>query len=91
MEEDLKFEKGFSMCSISCTSLRSNCLLADIFKFDSNYIENEEKYKADYCKAEILGEGFSDSESVSEEGDEDGTFQNPSLGSCLNMLQPSRF
>ena len=56
-------------------------------------IENEEKYKADYCKAGTLGEGSSDSESVSEEGDsegdEEGTFQNSSLGSCLNMLQPS--
>ena len=86
VEEDLKFEKGLGMCSISYTSLRSNCLLADIFKFDSNYIETEEKYKADYCKAGTLGEGSSDSESVSGEGDEEGTFQNSSLGSCLNML-----
>ena len=35
VEVDRKFEKGFSMCSISCTGLRSNCLLADIFKFNS--------------------------------------------------------
>ena len=52
-------------------------------------IENEEKYKADYCKAGTLGEGSSNSESVSGEGDEEGTFRNSSLGSCLNMLQPS--
>jgi hypothetical protein len=66
-------------------------LLADIFKFDSNYIENDEKYKA--IKAEILREGSSDNEPGSEEGDsegdEEGTFENSRLGSCLNMLQPS--
>lgn len=47
----------------------------DIFKFDPNYVKNEEKYKA--IKAEILGEN-SDEESESEssedeeEGDEEG-------------------
>jgi hypothetical protein len=35
------------MCSISYTNLRSNCLLAEIFKFDPNHIENEEKYEGD--------------------------------------------
>jgi pre-mRNA-splicing factor CWC22 len=39
----------------------------DIFKFDPNYVENEEKYKE--IKAEILGED-SDEESGSEESDE---------------------
>ena len=78
LEEDLKVEEGLSTYPISCTSLRSNGLLADIFKFDANYIENEEKYKA--IKAEILGEGSSDDESGSEEGDseddDEGTFEN---------------
>jgi pre-mRNA-splicing factor CWC22 len=37
---------------------------SDIFKFDPNYLENEDKYKA--IKAEILGED-SDEESGSEE------------------------
>ncbi|KAI0956677.1 pre-mRNA-splicing factor cwc22 [Taiwanofungus camphoratus] len=42
----------------------------NIFKFDPNYIENEERYKA--IKAEILGEGSSEEESGSEESsDED--------------------
>lgn len=45
----------------------------DIFKFDPNYIENEERYKA--IKAEILGEDSSDEEgseeSESEEEDEE--------------------
>ncbi|KAA1477093.1 MIF4G-domain-containing protein [Dentipellis sp. KUC8613] len=40
----------------------------NIFKFDPNYLENEEKYKA--IKAEILGED-SDEESGSEESDSD--------------------
>ncbi|KZT24038.1 MIF4G-domain-containing protein [Neolentinus lepideus HHB14362 ss-1] len=41
----------------------------NIFKFDPNYLENEEKYKA--IKAEILGEGSDDEESGSEESDEE--------------------
>ena len=83
LEEDLKVEEGLSTYPISCTSLRSNDLLADIFKFDANYIENEEKYKT--IKAEILGEGSSDDESGSEEGDseddDEGTFENVLLTS----------
>jgi pre-mRNA-splicing factor CWC22 len=43
-------------------------LLSDIFKFDPNYLETEEKYKG--IKADILGED-SDDESGSEEGDAD--------------------
>ncbi|KAN0115923.1 hypothetical protein V8E52_006463 [Russula decolorans] len=39
----------------------------NIFKFDPNYLENDEKYNG--IKAEILGEGSSDEESGSEEGD----------------------
>jgi hypothetical protein len=62
--------------------LRSIDLLADIFKFDPNYLENEEKYNG--IKAEILGEGSSD-ESGSEEGDseddDEGTFENSLLAS----------
>lgn len=41
----------------------------DIFKFDPNYIENEERYKA--IKVEILGEGSSDEEGSEESDDED--------------------
>lgn len=45
----------------------------DIFKFDPNYTENEEKYKA--IKAEILGEDSEDESgsesSEEEEGDEE--------------------
>ena len=43
-------------------------MAADVFKFDPNYLENEEKYKA--IKAEILGDE-SDDESGSEESDEE--------------------
>ncbi|KAL1742623.1 armadillo-type protein, partial [Schizophyllum fasciatum] len=47
----------------------------NIFKFDPDYLENEEKYKA--IKAEILGEGSDDedesgSEESSEESDDEG-------------------
>jgi pre-mRNA-splicing factor CWC22 len=41
----------------------------DIFKFDSNFLENEEKYKE--IKAEILGEDSSEEESGSESDSED--------------------
>ncbi|EJD53001.1 MIF4G-domain-containing protein [Auricularia subglabra TFB-10046 SS5] len=41
----------------------------NIFKFDANYLDNEEKYKE--IKAEILGEGSSDEESGSEEEESD--------------------
>lgn len=44
--------------------------MADIFKFDPNYLDNEEKYKS--IKAEILGED-SDEESGSEEDSDDDT------------------
>ncbi|KAH9967975.1 MIF4G-domain-containing protein [Russula dissimulans] len=39
----------------------------NIFKFDPNYLENEERYKA--IKADILGEGSDESESESEESE----------------------
>lgn len=52
----------------------------DVFKFDPNYLENEEKYKS--IRAEILGEGSEDEESGSEESsseDEDeGLFRSAS-------------
>lgn len=43
-------------------------LLADIFKFDSKYLENEDRYKS--IKAEILGEE-SDDESGSDSNEDD--------------------
>ena len=47
----------------------------DIFKFDANYLDNEEKYKQ--IRTEILGEGSSDEEESgseeSESEDEEGT------------------
>jgi hypothetical protein len=46
----------------------SNLVTIDIYKFDPNYLENEERYKA--IKAEILGED-SGSESGSEEDSSD--------------------
>ena len=53
-------------------------MLTDIFKFDPDYLENEEKYKA--IKAEILGEDSSvegsELESDEEsEGEDEGRFR----------------
>jgi pre-mRNA-splicing factor CWC22 len=60
-------------------AVRCNVLLADIFKVDPNYLENEEKYKA--IKADILGDGSSDDDSESEESDteDEGTPGSSSL------------
>jgi pre-mRNA-splicing factor CWC22 len=83
LEEDLKVEEGLSTYPFWCMNLRSINLLADIFKFDPNYVEIEEKYNG--IKAEILGEGSSDEESGSEEGDseddDEGKFENTLLAS----------
>lgn len=52
----------------------------DVFKFDPNYLETEEKYKE--IKAEILGEGSDDDESGSsgsESDDEDEEAGEPKL------------
>ena len=43
-----------------------SCLL-DIFKFDPNYLENEERYKE--IKNEILGEDSDDDDSEESSGD----------------------
>ena len=75
LEEDLKVEEGLSMYPIRIMSIRSNGLRTDIFKFDPNYLENEEKYKT--IKADILGEGSDDesgSEGDSEDDDDEGMF-----------------
>lgn len=44
-------------------------LLLDIFKFDANFIENDEKYKQ--IKAEILGEESDEDDSEEEEEEEE--------------------
>ena len=79
------------MCFILCTNLRSNCLLADIFKFDSNHIENKESTKA--IKAEILGAYSSDMSQDQRRATARTTkkvrLRIHSLPRCLNMLQPS--
>lgn len=47
----------------------ANWCYLGVFKYDPDYVENEEKYKA--IKAEILGEDDSDEESGSDESDEE--------------------
>jgi len=62
-----------------------NGLRADIFKFDPNYLESEEKYKA--IKADVLGEGSPDDESGSEESDSEGD-DGGMLGRSVPYLLP---
>lgn len=56
-------------------------MLADVFKFDSQYLENEERYKS--IKAEILGED-SDDESGSG-SDEDDSEEEEGNKICLSI------
>jgi len=46
LEEDLKVEEGRGMYPICHPPFFLNGLRADIFKFDPNYLEREEKYGA---------------------------------------------
>lgn len=71
LEEELQVQEGLSG-SPALVMFATADTLADIFKFDPNYLENEEKYKA--IKQEILGEDEdeeSGSEESSDEEDED--------------------
>jgi pre-mRNA-splicing factor CWC22 len=71
LEGDLAVQDGLSECRFRLTSLRILIVAVDVFKFDPNFLENEEKYKK--LKAEILGED-SDSDasgSGSEESEEE--------------------
>lgn len=61
--------------------------MTDIFKFDANYIENEERYKS--IRAEILGEGSSDEESGSEEESSDEDENEEEGKHPCNSLQDS--
>lgn len=58
-------------------------MLLDIYKFDPDYLDNEEKYKE--IKAEILGEEDDEdgSGSDSEEEDEEGSYRVRVLSSLL--------
>jgi pre-mRNA-splicing factor CWC22 len=67
LEEELQVQEGLSMSPVFVAFAPAH-VTADIFKFDPNYLENEEKYKS--IKTEILGED-SDEESGSEESSED--------------------
>lgn len=64
---------------VSCS--RVSNLVLDIFKFDPNYLENEEKYKV--IKNEILGEESEEDSGTddSDEGEEEG-MPDDHLSSC---------
>ncbi|KAI6010270.1 MIF4G-domain-containing protein [Pisolithus marmoratus] len=64
MEEEELQVQGLSKLFLFITSISVLNVCADIFRYDTNYMENEEEYKV--IKAEILGEGSKD-ESGSEE------------------------
>ena len=69
LEEELQVQEGLSELYSQLLHVHGLMFLVDIFKVDSNYVENEERYKQ--IKAEILGEGSSDEEeSGSEESEE---------------------
>jgi pre-mRNA-splicing factor CWC22 len=71
LEDELQVQEGLSECWISRQILHILMFFPlDIFKFDPNYLENEEKYKV--IQAEILGEDSDEDESGSEDSsDED--------------------
>lgn len=56
--------------------------LQDVFKFNPNYLENKEKYKA--IKAEILDEDSDETESWSEESSDDDEEEG---GSCMQYSE----
>lgn len=85
LEEELQIQEGLSAFILLASSLFSSAdrYLADIFKFDSEYLDNEEKYRE--IKAEILGEN-SDDESGSEEEEEEEDEDEEGMSSMLFSL-----
>ena len=70
LEEEMQVQDGLSMFHGPQSSSNSETdQRLDIFKFDPNFLENEEKYKA--IKAEILGEDSDEDESGSEDDSSD--------------------
>lgn len=78
LEEELQVQEGLSkLISKYCDAVLL-IRVTDIFKFDPDFAEHEERYKQ--IKAEILGEGSDDDESGSEESsDEDEDDEGTSL------------
>lgn len=68
LDEELQVQEGLSEFANIVSSVSWLITHADIFKFDPDYLANEEKYKG--IKSEILGES-SDEESGSEESSDE--------------------
>lgn len=70
LEEELQVQEGLSKSLLLSrgSELVLMTLTVDIFKFDPDYLENEERYKS--IKAEILGEESGEEESSEEESEE---------------------
>ena len=63
-------------------------LRTDVFKYDSNFLENEEEYKK--FKAEVLGEDSDEGEDSDSEGDsEDETGKGLTCGGCKELANDS--
>jgi pre-mRNA-splicing factor CWC22 len=85
-EIQLEENSKASVCVLSATpAIFLNSLRAHIFRFDPNYLGNDERYKA--MKAGVLGEGSSDDESGSEESDSEGDDEGM-LGRLVPFLLP---
>jgi pre-mRNA-splicing factor CWC22 len=69
LDDELQIQEGLSKCPCCCVIQHVLTLYLDVFKFDPNFLENEEKYKE--IKAEILGEGSDDDESGSSASESD--------------------
>jgi len=67
LEEELQVQEGLSEFAFVASHIKlgRSFVAVDIFKFDPNYQENEEKYKA--IKTEILGDSDDESGSGSDE------------------------
>ena len=85
LEEELQVQEGLSTYFIRSLRLFTDVFtLVDIFKFDPNYLENEERYKA--IKSEILGDDSSDEEGSVDESDEDEDEDEDEEGTLLPYL-----
>ena len=82
LDDELQIQEGLSKCSSRrCKSLHGWFL--DVYKYDPDYLANEEKYGE--IKTEILGDGSDDSEgeSGSEDSEDDGMLAMLNLKPCF--------
>ena len=76
--EDMLSKLGRKDVSIFSNILMSSLLFIDVFKVDSEFQENEDRYKA--IKEEILGEGSSDEEGEASGSETDNSEEDEAEG-----------